>query len=177
MPFSGRDLSEVKIPGADLSRALLDHTDFQRANLRGVELRQAFLRETNFKGADLTNVEFGELPSLELNENDSIAYSPDGRWLAVGIAEKIELWTADGSTKVTTFTGHNSIATSLAFDSTGERLASGGLDKTVQVWDVKTGKILITLVGNTKSVRHFLMDFIGEPNLAFDCQPTSISHQ
>ena len=39
-----------------------------------------------------------------------------------------------------TFKGHTEIVRSLAISSDGKRIVSGSGDKTIQLWDVKTGK-------------------------------------
>ena len=48
--FSGMDFSDIEIPGADLSFALLHHTNFSRANLQGVRLNQSYLGRANLSG-------------------------------------------------------------------------------------------------------------------------------
>ena len=55
-----------------------------------------------------------------------IKYSPDGTRLAV--ASSIGIWLYDTETReeITLITGHTSWVGSIAFNSTGERLVSGG---------------------------------------------------
>jgi WD40 repeat protein len=45
--------------------------------------------------------------------------------------------------------GHTDNVLSLAFSPDGQTLASGGMDRTVKLWDVKTGKQRATLRGHT----------------------------
>ncbi len=78
------DLAGVKIPGADLQNALLDHTCFRGANLKGVNLSRAFLRGTDFTKADLTDAKFGEFPSIVCKGSvNCVAFSQDGKFLAI----------------------------------------------------------------------------------------------
>jgi len=43
-----------------------------------------------------------------------------------------------------TYTGHSATVDTLAWSPDGTRIASGGLDKTVQVWDALTGNHVVT---------------------------------
>jgi WD40 repeat protein/serine/threonine protein kinase len=54
--------------------------------------------------------------------------------------------------EVRTFKGHFDAITSVAFSPDGRRLASGGLDKTVKVWDAATGQELLTFGSHTNGV-------------------------
>ncbi|KAF5851015.1 hypothetical protein GGP41_010749 [Bipolaris sorokiniana] len=51
-----------------------------------------------------------------------------------------------------TLEGHTSYVTSAAFSAAGDRLVSASHDKTVRVWDAKTGEPLHTLEGHTSCV-------------------------
>jgi WD40 repeat protein len=51
------------------------------------------------------------------------------------------------------FKGHSSWITSVAFSADGQRLASGSWDRSVKVWDVRTGQQLGTIGGKLKEVQ------------------------
>ena len=76
-----------------------------------------------------------------------IAYSLDGKYLAV--ASSIGTWLYDAQTgaEVNLLTGHTYAATSIAFSPDGQTLASGGdwPDRTIRLWDVATGTHKLTL--------------------------------
>ncbi len=87
--FNGVDLKGVRIPGADLSYGVFDHTRFEGADLSEVTLRGAWLCGANMRAANLHNIEFGEMPALKLGGwPNACSYSPDGHWLAVGVPLK-----------------------------------------------------------------------------------------
>ncbi|MDB9539315.1 serine/threonine-protein kinase [Anabaenopsis arnoldii] len=52
----------------------------------------------------------------------------------------------------TTLIGHSHWVVSVAFSPDGQTLASGSVDKTIKLWDVKTGKFRDTLSGHSGSV-------------------------
>src|SRR5947199_3802572 len=47
-----------------------------------------------------------------------------------------------------TLEGHQGVVYSVAFDPQGETLASGSDDKTVKLWEARSGKLLRTLEGH-----------------------------
>lgn len=51
-----------------------------------------------------------------------------------------------------TLTGHSRWVTAVAISPDGQRVASGGLDDAIKVWDLTTGELLLTLKGHTKPV-------------------------
>jgi len=79
-----------------------------------------------------------------------VAFSPDGRILAVGCADgQIELWALDGtSQKPYIVKKHQGLVWMLAFSPDGKTLASGSDDNNVVLWDVLTASDLMTLKHN-----------------------------
>lgn len=109
---------------------------------------------------------------------DQIAFSPDGRLLAAAMMETragidLTAMTADmNMSSIYTFvlrvwdisnpsararemhslTGHASSITALAFSPDGKRLASGGYDAQVKLWDVSAGREMQSFAGHTLGV-------------------------
>lgn len=82
---------------------------------------------------------------------DAIAFLPDGKMLASsggGPDYLIELWNAQTSERLATFTGHTWIVDTIAFSPDGKTLISGGWNDTIKVWDVETGESRVTLRGH-----------------------------
>jgi WD40 repeat protein len=81
-----------------------------------------------------------------------VAFSPDGRLLAMACSGVIELWQVDPLKKQSELRGHTSWVYGLAFSPDGARLASGGWDKTIKIWDTAGGTLLLTGEGHSGEV-------------------------
>jgi len=72
----------------------------------------------------------------EGSQISSIACSGDGKLIALGGQGVIQLRELPSMTERCRFHGHSGPSESLVFDPTGHRLASGGADTTVLIWDL-----------------------------------------
>jgi hypothetical protein len=77
-------------------------------------------------------------------EVTSVAFSPDGNWVAGGSDQTVKVWDAATGLEIHTFKGHPHRVTSLAFSLDGLRLASARFPM-VKVWDTTTGEETLTL--------------------------------
>ena len=73
---------------------------------------------------------------------DALAFSPNGKTLAVGIGGKIELWDVETKRHIATRHGHGDAVSSVMFSPDGKTLASGSRDGTALLWNVSE------LIGN-----------------------------
>ena len=65
----------------------------------------------------------------------SVAFSPDGQYLASGSLNKtVKLWHVESGECIRTMEGHSNYVLSVAFSPDGQYLASGSEDKTVKLW-------------------------------------------
>jgi WD40 repeat protein/predicted Ser/Thr protein kinase len=87
--------------------------------------------------------EFGIASSKTLfsSEGTSLAYSPDGRWLAILAADSTTILLLDAQTHeiAARFSGHEKLVFKAAFSPDSRRLASSSRDRTVRVWQIDTG--------------------------------------
>jgi COMPASS component SWD3 len=67
-------------------------------------------------------------------DSSSVAFSPDGKLLAVGGEKAITLWDPQSGKLLRTLSEHSLSVEAVAFSPDGELLASGSLDDTVKLW-------------------------------------------
>ncbi|MBD2501579.1 WD40 domain-containing protein [Anabaena azotica] len=110
----------------------------RQAYLQGVELKG-----TNFSGADITNSIF----TNKLSHVLAVALSPHGNAVATGDSSgEICVWNVTDGHLLQKFKDHKNWVWSVKFSPPdGHKLASASDDKTVKIWDVKTGEHLKTL--------------------------------
>ncbi len=79
----------------------------------------------------------------------SLAFSPDGAWLAAGFGEgSILLMDTASGELIRTMTGHQAHVYALAFSPDGSRLASGSDDTSIRLWDPQRGTQVALLAGH-----------------------------
>jgi WD40 repeat protein/tRNA A-37 threonylcarbamoyl transferase component Bud32 len=79
---------------------------------------------------------------------NSVAFSKDGKTIATASSEVVELWRGDPLVKVLELKGHTNWIYTVTFSPDGNRLATGGWDKSIKLWNAKTGAQLATLEGH-----------------------------
>jgi WD40 repeat protein len=100
-----------------------------------------------------TGQEVASMPLPGAGLRTELAYSPDGRWLAL-IADRstVGLWDTQKHELAARWVGHTGAIHTVAFSRDGHQLVSAGEDRTVRLWDVATGAPLAVLRGHTDQV-------------------------
>ncbi|HEY7330694.1 MAG TPA: sigma-70 family RNA polymerase sigma factor [Gemmataceae bacterium] len=78
----------------------------------------------------------------------SLAFSPDGKWLAGGGAGAIHVWDTATRMLLRTLPAPKTANYTVAFSADSRRLAAGGRNYSVRVWDLDSGKETLQLKGH-----------------------------
>ena len=144
---SGREVSRVKLPEDQIDSLQLAF------NTEG-HLLAAGIHKKRFKLWDLTAKKEHELAPTA-KEFCMVKFSRDGRLLTLSENYTVKVWDVATLRELTTLKVPNSgafVAQSDAFASfseDGKRIATGGFDTDIIVWETETGKRLSTLSGRT----------------------------
>jgi WD40 repeat protein len=85
-------------------------------------------------------------------ERSAVAWSPDGRRLAVAAAAAAGLYDATSGRVQAELRGHTSAIEDITFDVAGNLIATAGDDETARVWDARSGAPLLVLRGHASNV-------------------------
>ena len=85
----------------------------------------------------------------------SVAFAPDGSQIALSSRDLVDLWNITGTVRTPAhqLRGHANFVYAVAYSPDGRLVATAGWDKTIQVWDRQTGRLLDSLVGHRGFVR------------------------
>ena len=101
--------------------------------------------------AEQQSIVIPEKPTAHLGAEtiNQVAYSPDGKLVAVAGNGGIRLYDSDSLTEVGLLQGHANRGVALTFSPDGTWLASvGGFDRTIHLWDVESQKQIGLLQGH-----------------------------
>jgi WD40 repeat protein len=111
------------------------------------------VEDGKFRNHCLTVFDIATGQSLFSTEGLALAYSPDGRWLAVRAADEKEVLLLDTRTHeiAARFSGHENIVFKAAFSPDSRCLAACSRDHTVRLWQIGSG-VCQVLRGHTNDV-------------------------
>ncbi len=86
------------------------------------------------------------------NNVGHVALSPDGHYLAAASGSVVTICDRSRNEPPRSFSWHSQAVTSLAFSHDGRRLATGGDDNTLHIWDVEKSDWAASLEGHKKGL-------------------------
>jgi WD40 repeat protein/serine/threonine protein kinase len=137
---AGKDLGE-----GDYRGAIAWSPDFKRIAVIGYW-------HTTLDIWDSVNGELLKAIRLPQPGTGSLAWSPDGHSVAVGVRSQIYVWDTATYVQKRILTGHSDIVRCLAWSPDGKRLASGSDDTSAKIWDVNQGREIVTLFGHAAPI-------------------------
>jgi WD40 repeat protein len=78
---------------------------------------------------------------------ENIAFSADGRKLAIASGEIVRVWNSDSGEALFDLQGHTKTVWRVAFTPDGRKIVTGSFDNTARIWNAENGKLLVTLAG------------------------------
>ncbi len=107
--------------------------DFSALAIKGAYLQGIEAQDMNLSGSSITRSVFMET----FGSITSVAFSPNGRYLAMGSFNgEIRVWQVANTKQLYTFAEHSGWVWSIAFSPDSTLLASGSNDRTMKLWDV-----------------------------------------
>jgi len=139
--FSGMCLSRVCIPGADLEGGVLHESDLSGSVLCGKVCGRTAI--TSLKGAHMDRAKldesvFGTSLWNPNSQQEQQHHQTEARECEFG--------------QLPSFLGHKNAVSGLTFSLDGSKLISCSHDKTIKVWDFKSGHCERTLVGHSNGI-------------------------
>jgi WD40 repeat protein len=145
---------------------LLAQADWDNNNLD--HLREILEETSVFPGRGFEWFYWQQLAHLEsrtfyghLDRVSTVAFSPDGQWLATGGEDSlvtgaedtlVKVWEVNTGREVFSLAGHKSSVRNLAFSPDGGRILTGSMDYSCKIWDARSGRELCKLIGHSGGV-------------------------
>ena len=173
--FYGRDLSHIKIAGANLSDGIFNACNFNYSDLSQVIFNNAKLDGASFFNTKLNNAKLDR--SLIFYGLCKFAvFSPNGIYIASASPSHVDgkfavkLWDATSGIEIKNFE-HKNCVNSIAYSPNGLFIASSS-DNTIRIWDVISAKEVTKFEGNGYRIKSIVYSPNGYFIACTDCDNT-----
>jgi WD40 repeat protein len=101
---------------------------------------------------DATSGTFSRTLSGQEGYGISVAFSPDGQWLASASVRDVKLWSSTPGSLVRTLPGQSGNLRPVAFSPNGQSFVSASDGGTIELWDTTSGSRVRTFSGHERAV-------------------------
>lgn len=162
--FTGVKMKNCKMQGANFSKATMKDIDlgvypqiecpFQITMLKLSPEKPGdyFLMSVHKNDAKVIIWNLSTHEKIQELEGNAGAFSPDDSCYAIANQKNIQIWKEVNKFNfklLRTLEGHLDLVNLLEFTSNGEEIISASLDKTIKLWEVKSGILLKSFQGHT----------------------------
>ncbi|UBF29985.1 NACHT domain-containing protein (plasmid) [Kovacikia minuta CCNUW1] len=123
--------------------------DFSQLTLRNAQLQGQWLQSVNFQNSQFEATLFTQIVKISF----SLAFSPDGKWLANGDGSgSIFVRRAVDGQLLLSWQGHCNTIWTLVWSPDGQTLAAGSDDYIIRLWNIATGDCFKKLRGQSNCI-------------------------
>jgi hypothetical protein len=145
MVWADGELDELEVEWLDALAGELglaqEQTSHAESEIMGAARRAILDRQGPEPASGPENLALACTLSGHSDEVNSVAFSPDGQFLASGSSDfTVKGWNVRTGKSVGVLAGNTGKVSSVTFSPDGELLVSGGFDKTVRVWKLPDGE-------------------------------------
>lgn len=133
----------------NLNRNSLSNQDLSSTVIQGGDFVDTNLNNTNFKNSILSQSLF----SHTFSSIFSLAYSPDGKFLATaGASRTVDIWSTHNDQLVKRLRGHKNWIRAIVFSSDNKFIISASFDQTIRVWNLDSEREIKILKGHSSRI-------------------------
>ncbi|CAL6095250.1 Pentapeptide_repeats-containing protein [Hexamita inflata] len=151
--FQKADFKNIKIPGANLSLAMMEGADLRGANLSNVDFQSAWLQKAKLDGADMNNVELGQRAYINCKSTiNKLKFNKSQKYFACATGDleqseepKVQIYYFETLESLCILKDHKQSITDVAFSPNGEYFISCD-NRTVNIYSTNKWQLIHSII-------------------------------